>query len=570
MEMVVRGMKAALPAAVALATWTLAAAPAARAGSYHVYSCRTPSGAAAPTDGWSGSVAPNGTFDQYAKDTCAQGGALIAALGRQTAHPANLDKATWAFTPAPGTSVAGATLFRTGDTVGGGNPAASYQVWIAGPTETAIFDPCGFTLGCTTVGTPEQPLSAANRVVAPSTNIGAHIYADALCGGFAGGECPAGTGDANGYAAALYLYAADIVLEQNAGPSVTNVAGDLASAAAVRGVSGVTFSASDPGGGVYEAAVSVDGQVVQSAVLNDNGGRCRQAGQASDGRPAFLYVQPCLGALGADVGLDTTKLTNGTHHLLVNVLDAAGNSAPVLDRRITVANPPPPCAPGSATGVSASAQGSLSASWQLPRRGKHRRSLPTRITTPFGRAPTVVGRLTNPSGAAIAAATVDLVTTPAYVGAPTVALVSPQTGPDGRFSVRLPRGLTSSRLCLAYRPAGGGPALTRTLALAVRAGLSLAVAPHSASVGREIRFHGRLRGGPVPSAGKQLVLEARSPGGPWIEFKVIRTNARGLYRASYRLKFPGPADYQFRAVSEPESDYPFAAGASNVASVHER
>src|SRR5438105_9624550 len=133
MEMVVRGMKAALPAAVALATWTLAAAAPARAGSYHVYSCRTPSGAAAPTDGWSGSVAPNGTFDQYARDTCAQGGALVAALGKQTAHPANLDKATWAFTPAAGTSIAGATLFRGGDTVGGGTSTATYEVWIAGP-----------------------------------------------------------------------------------------------------------------------------------------------------------------------------------------------------------------------------------------------------------------------------------------------------------------------------------------------------------------------------------------------------------------------------------------------------
>src|SRR2546429_7899254 len=100
MEMVVRGMKTALPAAVALALWTLAAAPPARAGSYHVYSCRTPSGAAAPTDGWSGSVAAGGTFDQDARDTCAPGGAPGAAPGEQTAHPPNLDKAAWAVTPA--------------------------------------------------------------------------------------------------------------------------------------------------------------------------------------------------------------------------------------------------------------------------------------------------------------------------------------------------------------------------------------------------------------------------------------------------------------------------------------
>jgi hypothetical protein len=89
-------------------------------------------------------------------------------------------------------------------------------------------------------------------------------------------------------------------------------------------------------------------------------------------------------------------------------------------------------------------------------------------------------------------------------------------------------------------------------------------------VGRRIFFHGRLLGGPVPAGGKQLVLEARSAGSPWLEFDVIRTDARGRYWASYRFKFPGPASYQFRVLSEPESDYPFAAGYSSTARVFER
>src|SRR5207244_6172239 len=164
-----------------------------------------------PADGWSGSGAAGGTCEKYAKDTCAQGGALVAALGYQTVHHVEVDKATWTFMPPAGTRMVGATLFRAGDTVGGGTLAASYQVWIAGPTETAIFDPCGFTLGCTSLGTTEQPQSAANRLAVPTANLGAHLYTDAVCGWLSGGECPAGTGDANGYAAALYLFAADIV-----------------------------------------------------------------------------------------------------------------------------------------------------------------------------------------------------------------------------------------------------------------------------------------------------------------------------------------------------------------------
>ena len=83
-------------------------------------------------------------------------------------------------------------------------------------------------------------------------------------------------GDANGYAAAVYLYAADITLEQTAGPTATNVSGELATAPTVRGTSDVAFDASDPGSGVYEAVFSVDGQVVQSTVVDENGGRCRE------------------------------------------------------------------------------------------------------------------------------------------------------------------------------------------------------------------------------------------------------------------------------------------------------
>ena len=66
------------------------------------------------------------------------------------------------------------------------------------------------------------------------------------------------------------------------------------------------------------------------------------------------------------------------------------------------------------------------------------------------------------------------------------------------------------------------------------------------------------------------MLEARSPGGRWLEFDVIRSDSRGRFHAGYRFKFPGPADYQFRVVCEAEADYPFATGSSNVVSVYER
>src|SRR5438128_1476242 len=153
MEMVFPRLPAALTAALALAIATLAAGPAdAQAGSYHVYGCRTPSGQPAPTDGWSGSVAHGGAWDQYAKNTCAEGGALVAALGYQTVHGAYIDKATWTFAAPAGESIAAATLFRAGDTAGGGNATSSYAFSLAGPGENSYFDECIFALGCRSKG----------------------------------------------------------------------------------------------------------------------------------------------------------------------------------------------------------------------------------------------------------------------------------------------------------------------------------------------------------------------------------------------------------------------------------
>jgi hypothetical protein len=548
--------------ALVLAGGMAASAKTAQAGEYHVYSCRTPSGQSAPADGWSGSK--TGTYS-YTENTCGQpGGALLAALG-DAPRTANTDTATWAFAAPAGVTIAGATLWRAGDADGGAAINATYEFWFAGANETSPFSECVFLSGCTAgLGSVAQPLAEENRVVVPSANLGSRLLMRASCGGVAEYKCREGEHDPNGYAAAVYLFAADLVLEQNGGPSAANVGGELASSPAVRGTSDLTFSATDPGSGVYQAVFNVDGQPVQSTVLDENGGRCRNVGQTADGLAAFLYLQPCPGSVNADVPFDTTKLGDGEHHLIVSVVDAAGNSAPVLDREITVENPPPPCAPGAAGGSGVSPQATLTAAWK-----GHSRE---RLTIPFGRAQTVVGRLTGPGGTPIAGAQIDLTATLLYLRGGSAAMASPRTGPDGRFSVRLTGGLSSRTLCFAYRSptAGAAAAVTRTLTLTVRAGIGLTVSPRTTSVGRRIFFRGRLLGGPIPAGGKQLVLEARSPGSPWLEFDVIRTDARGRYRASYRFKFSGPASYQFRVLSEPESDYPFASGYSSIVRVFER
>jgi len=410
------------------------------------------------------------------------------------------------------------------------------------------------------------------------------LYASASCGGVSEYNCPQGKADPNGYAAVVYLYAADITLEQTAGPTAGSLGGELASAPIVSGTSDLTFNASDPGSGVYQAVFTVDGQVVQRTVLDENGGRCRNVGQAADGLPAFLYIQPCRASVSSDVAFDTTGISDGAHHLVVSVIDAAGNSAPVIDRNVVFSNGRPGsqgatssanvgasgaggaavAGSGSLNGSNATAQAMLTASWKATK-SPH-------LTSRYGRPQTIVGRLTGPGGAPIAGASIDLTARPADQGARSAAMRSPRTGPDGRFTVRIPAGVSSRTLRFAYRERLGDPlpVATRTLTLSVNAAIALSITPRTASAGRSIYFHGRMLGGSIPRGGKQLVLEARSAGGPWIEFKVIRADVHGRYRASYRFRLRGPARYQFRVLSEAEADYPFAPGSSKVVDVRER
>jgi hypothetical protein len=539
----------------------------AHAGRFHVYSCRTPSGNVAPTVGWRG-VVSHQENDHYtsAENTCDKGGALIAALGNQVTHVGGTS-AAWIYEPPETTRLANAILWRFGDTAGGTWEDNTYEFMLAAPAETNEFDFCLNAEPCNSEGEAQSPLSPVNRVALGATSLGGRIYVRAACNGRTSpplNECPDETGDANSNAAVVYLYAADLTLEQTAAPSVSAVSGELASAPAVSGTSDVAFSATDPGAGVYEALFSVDGQVVQRSSLDENGGMCKDVGETADGLPAFLSPQPCERSLSADVGFDTTHVSNGSHHLLVTATDAAGNAVAVLDRTIVVANPLAPGTPGPPNGVGASSQATLAVAWKGSRS--------ERIAVGYGHAETIVGQLTAPGGAPISGAQIEVLATASYAGAKVVTLASPLTASDGRFSLRLPAGASSRTLRFLYRSHQGDPlpTVTRTLTLAVRAGIVLTIAPRIASVGRSIRFRGHLSGGPVPRGGKQLVLEARSPGGRWIEFKVVRTDAHGRYRAGYRFKFPGPADYQFRVRSEPEADYPFAAGASRAINVRER
>ena len=140
------------------------------------------------------------------------------------------------------------------------------------------------------------------------------------------------------------------------------------------GTAQVSFNATDPGAGLYAATIQVDGGAVQTRLLETGQSTCHSLGSDSHGLE-FLYLQPCPASLAVQVPLDTTALSNGVHHVRVEVEDAAGNTALVLDRDVTVANaqssggsePGPSTANGSQAASAGPVEGSPTAPAPPPR-----------------------------------------------------------------------------------------------------------------------------------------------------------------------------------------------------------
>ncbi|HUA10780.1 MAG TPA: hypothetical protein VMA83_02105 [Solirubrobacteraceae bacterium] len=547
--------------ALTLAGATLPAT--ASAGVYHVYSCRTPSGEPAPTEGWTPEIAQGSAYDTSTANSCETGGSLLADLGDATTHLGNLDRASWTFTAPTFVTVKAADLWIAGD-VDGGLSRSPYEYWVSSGRETLIAQECIATLGCPGRGDEDEPLAPQNALAIPAADLGSRIWVSAGCGGVGEGfECAAGAGDIEGFASAVRVYEADFSLEQVLSPEVGEVSGDLATAASVSGAANARFTAADKGAGVYSDSVKVDGAVVETNLLDSNGGRCSNVGGTSDGTMGFLYIRPCAEQVSAAVELDTTDLPNGEHHLEVLVTDAAGNSTPVIDRTIDVANGPSDAETGATGESSALDRPTLSAHWAT---GGSTASIP------FDRAARISGQLSNASGAPIAGGQIEVRSTAASAGAVRSSLSVVRTGSGGAFSIVVPARSSSRRIDLVYRERQGAieASASTSLSLVVHAGLTLSIAPRVTSVGHSIRFAGRLLGGLVPTTGKLLVLQARAPGGRWLDFNVIRSSRRGYFRAAYRFRFAGPAHYEFRVLCEAEADYPFATGTSPVVKVFER
>jgi hypothetical protein len=557
----------------------------AAADSYHDFLCEIPygpsAGSPAPTEDVSFTTV--GGFSEGGSTCESANGEMMTRMDGGVAHSASGEGETARFTAPSGLSISGFTLWRyeqIGNTQSYGPPVASIEYGNA--SSNKAVDACAWINGCSTNGSRSERLSnEKNRVSA--SNLGAMTYIQwfSVCAD-TGGSCPTGPDTEED------VYAADIDLVDETPPTVSNVSGPLVSGATLTGKQAVSFNASDGQSGVYGGSLVVDGDTAVSQILNTNDGACESLNLTTDGQRSFDHAKPCEGSLSASLSLNTSQLTAGQHSIELIVEDAAGNQTIAYDGTITVGGSPsltpsgsstgfatvtavtPQIGPGSpavlrgpANGVNASDQATLTARWRSTAKALR--------TSSYGAADRITGRLTAPGGVPISDAELDVFQTPAYVGAKAVRLATVGTGATGDWTLALPRGVSSSTLRFEYRSHQNDtiPVTTVTLTLRVHAGIALKIAPRISSVGHRIFFGGVVHGTPIPEAGKQLVLEARSGGGEWIQFDTIRTDAKGRYHASYRFKFPGPVTYQFRVLSRYEAGFPYLDGTSNVIDVHE-
>src|ERR1700722_9794423 len=129
------------------------------AGKYHAYTCRTPSGAVASAEGWSGSIEKQIRSDDYTIDSCAEGGALISAFGETTKHD-SYEEALWTFTTPSFATLTSATLWRATQLSFRSGEEGAYQSGLSGPTKTQLFDQCDGGSECLHQGVIGEPFAS--------------------------------------------------------------------------------------------------------------------------------------------------------------------------------------------------------------------------------------------------------------------------------------------------------------------------------------------------------------------------------------------------------------------------
>lgn len=502
-----------------------------QAGTYTVHYCRTPE-ASAPMTEWRVDKGPIPSIE-HQRENC-PGGPYELELDPSETHPSN-DKLSATIEAPPGTEI------------------GSYKFWRAyqlGPTygyrynELTAFgavehDQCyaSSTSGCTK-GNPAEPFGKSNlwEMNGRTGVTGLEFVITCAKQDTSSEQCPATSPGAK-----FELFGAELTLTDNSSP-VLPVApsGPLVTPGVpLSGRQPVTISATDTGSGVYEAMLEVDGTIVQSTILDENGGSCK---------PPFTHIAPCPTSATGTVWLDTAKLADGPHSLRILVDDATGTNTTAWGP-VTIETDNGRCNPRPA-----SDEMRMRATVVGPRHSRTRI-----VTTRYGRPFRIRGRLTDTAGNPVAGARVCMAERDA-AGVGTIHDGAfGQTDRKGYFSFKVAPG-PSRRLYFVHRTPGG--AAVSSVEVRVHAPVSLHGTPLSLRNGQTLTMRGRLGARPYPLHGGLVELQAYRETG-WQTFGTANTNRHGRFLFRYTFsRTVGVQHYFIRARVPKQAGYPFVSGAS--------
>ena len=199
------------------------------------------------------------------------------------------------------------------------------------------------------------------------------------------------------------------------------------------------------------------------------------------------------------------------------------------------------------------------------KKGKVRRTiLESRAMVPFGRKGRLGGRLVNQAGHALAGAKVLVYSRPKEEAEQLVGSVT--TNANGRFSYKV-----EARASQSFRFVYPGTAtilpVEDSATLLVKGTSTFTVKPKRVKNGDSVVFNGRVKGRPLPAAGKLLELQVRFTSG-WQTFRTVRAEPDGTWRIPYLFdRTCGEQKFDFRAHLAGEAGWPLETGNSRTLTI---
>jgi hypothetical protein len=202
------------------------------------------------------------------------------------------------------------------------------------------------------------------------------------------------------------------------------------------------------------------------------------------------------------------------------------------------------------------------------KKGKVRRTvLEPRAVVAFGHRVRLGGRLVNRAGHPLDGAAVLVYSRPTEGTEQLEDTIT--TDADGRFVYEI-EARSSRRFRFVYQGTATILPVEGSATLLVKATSTFSVKPKHVLNGDSVTFSGRVRGRPLPEAGKLVELQVRLTD-EWQTFRTIRSDEDGAWRIPYPFKRTcGVQRFRFRAHLPGEASYPLEPGNSHELEVRVR